>query len=87
METRSTIAAFDVWLATRGLRLEAIVVGGAALNLLGVIQRDTKDCDVIMPTLPEAIRQAAAEFAEQQSAEDGPDLDAEDLARRLGHGL
>ena len=39
MRPRETLLAFDTYLADRGLRLDAVVVGGAALNLLGVISR------------------------------------------------
>jgi len=74
MDTRAVIPAFDEWLAARGLRFEAIVVGGAALNMLGVVQRETKDCDVLVPMIPEAIRRAAAEFAEHHSRQEGPGL-------------
>jgi len=42
-----TLEAFDAFLAQRGLHFEGIVVGGAALNLMGVIARATKDCDVL----------------------------------------
>lgn len=46
---RETLEAFDRYLTGRGLRLDAIVIGGAALNLLGVVSRATKDCDIIDP--------------------------------------
>jgi hypothetical protein len=36
---------FDAFLARRGVALCATVIGGAALQLLGVIARPTKDCD------------------------------------------
>jgi len=58
-----TIPAFDSFLAERGLRLEAILIGGAALNLLGVVQRETRDCDVLAPPLPAEILAAARDFA------------------------
>jgi hypothetical protein len=63
MTPRAILTAFDRYLADRGLRLEAVVVGGAALNLLGVISRPTKDCDVLHPALPAAITEAARSFA------------------------
>ena len=47
---RETLQAFDRLLAQRGLRLDAIVVGGAALNLLGVISLETKDWDILHPS-------------------------------------
>jgi hypothetical protein len=56
---RPTIEAFDAWLAARCLRLDAIVVGGAALALLGVTDRQTRDFDILHPELPEEVAQAA----------------------------
>ncbi len=63
MDPRTTLSAFDRYLAARGLALEAVVVGGAALNLLGVIKRQTRDCDILHPPLPPEIVEAAREFA------------------------
>jgi len=63
MRPVETIARFDAFLAAQGLRLQAIVVGGAALGLLGVISRETRDCDVIEPALPQELLAAARRFA------------------------
>ena len=63
MTSRETLEAFDRYLADRGLRLDAVVIGGAALNLLGVVSRATKDCDIFDPPLPAAIVAAARSFA------------------------
>lgn len=60
---RDVIPQFDVFLASSGLRLEATVIGGAALQLLGVITRTTKDCDVLDPKLSVEVLNAAKEFA------------------------
>lgn len=60
---RPTIEAFDAWLATRTLRFDAIVVGGSALALLGVIDRQTRDFDILDPEVPNVIARAAREFA------------------------
>lgn len=57
------LIAFDRYLTDRGLRLEAVVIGGTALNLLGVISRPTKDCDILHPALPLEIQEAARAFA------------------------
>jgi hypothetical protein len=73
MRPKETISAFDAFLAQRRLTLDAVVVGGAALGLLGVIKRETRDCDILHPALPDAIRKAAVEFAVQ--------------ARQRGEGL
>jgi hypothetical protein len=65
MKPKETISAFDVFLAKRGLVLDAVAIGGAALGLLGVIHRETRDCDILYPALPEVIREAAVDFAFQ----------------------
>lgn len=54
---------FDAFLAERGLELEAVVIGGLALVLLGIIDRPTRDCDVLHPDLPVNILAAAEAFA------------------------
>jgi hypothetical protein len=59
----TVLEAFDRYLVARGLALDAVVVGGTALNLLGVTTRVTRDCDVLFPELPDAIVQAARHFA------------------------
>jgi hypothetical protein len=63
MRTIETLQAFDAYLAARGLRLDAVIIGGAALNLLGVVARPTKDCDVLYPEIPVEVAAAAREFA------------------------
>lgn len=66
MKPREIIAAFDAFLAKRGLELHATIVGGAALSLLGVIERETKDCDVLQPILSDDVAAAALAFAVEQ---------------------
>lgn len=70
MQPRPTIEAFDAWMTARSLRLEAIVVGGSALALLGVTDRQTRDFDVLDPELSEEITEAAREFAAHLRGED-----------------
>lgn len=65
MRPRETLEAFDDYLAERGLTLRAVVIGGTALNLLGVIARATKDCDVLAPPLPATLIEAARSFASE----------------------
>ncbi len=76
MKPKETITAFDSFLAERGLSLEAVVIGGAALGLLGVVSRQTRDCDILYPKLPQAIEDAAKAFAKTRSK--GGDLLADD---------
>jgi Nucleotidyltransferase of unknown function (DUF6036) len=66
MLPRPTIEAFDSHLAAFGLRFEAVVIGGSALALLGVIARQTRDFDILAPVLPPEIAEAAREFARAQ---------------------
>lgn len=64
MDPSAIIPQFDTYLASRGLRFEGVVIGGAALSLLGVVQRTTDDCDVLDPDIPPRIASAAAAFGE-----------------------
>ena len=66
MQPRPIIEAFDLHLHGLGLNFEGIVIGGAALALMGVIQRPTRDFDILVPELPEAIASAARDFAKAQ---------------------
>jgi hypothetical protein len=61
-----TIEAFDRHLAELSLRFEGVIIGGTALVLMGVLERLTRDVDVLTPALPEEIVAAACEFARQQ---------------------
>lgn len=70
MRPRPIIEAFDAWLAARGLELDAIVVGGAALALLGVTERQTRDVDILHPELSPEVSAAARQFAAQLRAGD-----------------
>ncbi len=72
MKPEETIAAFDTFLAETGLVFEAVVIGGAALGLLGVVSRQTRDFDILYPKLPEAVQDAAREFAKFRSANGDP---------------
>ena len=56
---------FDEHLAKKGLRFDAIVIGGAALNLLGIVSRYTKDCDILYPEISPDISEASRSFADE----------------------
>lgn len=62
MKPNEMLVEFDQYLSVRGLEFEAIVIGGAALSLLGVITRETQDCDVLDPNIPKVVAEAALEF-------------------------
>ncbi|CAA9254398.1 MAG: hypothetical protein AVDCRST_MAG77-2359 [uncultured Chloroflexi bacterium] len=72
MQPSETIARFDRFLAERGVRFGAIIAGGTALVLLGVVSRATRDCDVLEPPLPDEIAAAARAFAAQVRAAGEP---------------
>ncbi len=88
MLPRPTIEAFDRHLLGLGLHFEGVVIGGSALALMGVIQRPTRDFDILVP---------AGELAEcvpWLELQDGNELwpahvraTVADIARRLGHGV
>lgn len=60
---QDVLNAFDEYLADRGMAFEGTAIGGAALIVLGVISRATRDVDVLEPQIPEGIRNAARAFA------------------------
>jgi len=73
MDPLATLEAFDSALARRGLRLDGIVIGGTALNLLGIVKRQTRDCDVLVPpTLDPAVVEAARAFAQERTRNGDP---------------
>ncbi|MFT7676495.1 MAG: hypothetical protein ACI8QC_000466 [Planctomycetota bacterium] len=92
MDPTQTLTAFDRYLASTGLQFEAVVIGGAALALLGITTRQTRDCDVLDPVLPKDIARAAREFAAQQRAAGNELMDdwlnngPRDLVNVLPHG-
>jgi hypothetical protein len=63
MKPKETIERFDLFLETRGLSLDAVVIGGTALVLLEVVSRQTRDCDILDPQIPADVADAAREFA------------------------
>lgn len=66
MLPRPTIEAFDRHLLGLGLRFEGVVIGGSALGLMGIIERPTRDFDILVPELPPTIASAARDFAKAQ---------------------
>src|SRR5436190_21523133 len=64
-----TITSFDAFLEARRLELDAVVVGGAALALLGVVSRRTRDFDILYPPLSVEIAEAARAFAHRVRTE------------------
>ncbi len=60
---KNVIIEFDKYLVGRGLSFEAVIIGGAALNILDISSRKTRDVDCLDPEIPEEIKAASKEFA------------------------
>lgn len=57
------IKEFDEFLFSKKLKFEAVIIGGSALAILGIISRGTQDVDVLDPLIPLEILEASKEFA------------------------
>lgn len=57
------VPLFDRYLTERGLTFSAIAIGGAALAILEIIARPTRDVDLLEHEIPKVIREAAQTFA------------------------
>ena len=60
---RAMIPKFDEFLFKKNLKFSAVAIGGAALAILGVINRSTRDLDILEIEIPDKILKAAQEFA------------------------
>lgn len=63
MKPKLVLEKFDSYLNEQDLNFSAIVIGGAALSILGVITRQTQDVDILDPEIPDDILRASKEFA------------------------
>ena len=59
---REAIEKFDMYLMELDLNFEAVIIGGAALNIMDIISRQTKDVDFLDPDIPEEIKKASINF-------------------------
>jgi len=63
------IKLFDCFLAKRGFKVEAVAIGGAALNIAGYIKRPTTDIDLLLPKISLELRNHAADFRREMEKE------------------
>lgn len=61
------IPLFDRYLSEQTLTFSAVAIGGAALSILGVVSRSTRDVDLLEPMIPDSIVEAARTFAAKHS--------------------
>lgn len=81
---REIIPKFETFLFQRGLFFEAIIIGGAAMQLLGLTERVTKDCDVLSPKISKELKEVSREFAKEHGlSEDWLNNGPETLMRDL----
>ena len=57
------VPMFDQYLAARDLSFNAVVIGGAALGILEIIDRPTRDVDLLDAVIPGPVNDAARAFA------------------------
>lgn len=62
------IVKFDEFLSEKGLSFEGVIIGGAALLVLEISDRQTKDVDCLYPEIPPEIKKASEDFAKQFSS-------------------
>lgn len=66
-DAKLLVPAFDEYLFTEGLSFAAIAVGGSALSIMGIIERQTRDLDLLTKAIPLPIQNAALTFAKKKS--------------------
>ena len=62
---KEALEKFDIYLNEKNLPFECIVIGGAALIQLGIVDRRTLDVDLLDPTIPKLIKEASVNFAKE----------------------
>jgi hypothetical protein len=83
-DPKEIIPKFDEFLTTNHLMFEGVAIGGAALVVLDITQRSTRDVDLLETEIPEAISKAAHEFANlHRLSEDWFNAGPADLLRNL----
>ena len=66
MKPTLILSDFDKFLVKQNTSFSAIVIGGSALAVMGVISRETQDCDVLDPKIPDNIKKLSEEFADKK---------------------
>ena len=66
-DPKKLLPEFDSFLYQRGVKFEAVVIGSGALTIMGFLQRQTVDIDVLDPKIPDEILKLADEFRIQKA--------------------
>ena len=68
-DPKKLLSEFDNFLHKKGVKFEAVVIGSEALTIMGFLQRQTVDIDILDPKIPEKIIRMAEEFRSQKERE------------------
>ena len=68
-DPKKLLPEFDDFLHHKGMRFKAVVIGSGALTIMGFLQRQTVDIDVLDPKIPDKILRLAEEFRFQKEKE------------------
>lgn len=67
-----TIRLFDSFLTKRGFKVEAVAIGGGALNIAGYTTRTTTDIDLLLPKISPELKKLADEFRMEMEKQGNP---------------
>src|SRR3989339_1258162 len=62
---KNIIQSFDNYLFKNKLKFDAVVIGGAALIIMDVVSRKTRDIDCLDPEISEQIKKASQQYAKE----------------------
>ena len=65
-DPQKLLSEFDHFLYQKGIKFEAVVIGSGALTIMGFLQRQTVDIDVLDPKIPAEVLKLAEEFRVQK---------------------
>ena len=68
-EPQKLLPEFDHFLHQKGIKFEAVVIGSGALTIMGFLQKQTVDIDVLDPKIPDKVLKLAEEFRVQKEKE------------------
>ena len=68
-DPKKLLPEFDDFLYKNGIRFEAVVIGSGALTIMGFLERQTVDIDILNPKIPDKILELAEKFRIQKKKE------------------
>jgi hypothetical protein len=71
VDPKSVFVALDAELKALGVQRELIICGGAALIAMGIVARETRDVDVLLPVLDPELHSAAKKIGKALDLNEG----------------